>query len=60
MRILIKVIDTVGVKAAGPAFYAVDGVALSQEQLRQVAAVLAGDAGNQGAFAVAHVHHSCS
>ena len=44
--ILIKVIDTSGVEAAGPALYAVYGIALFQQQLRQVAAVLAGDAGD--------------
>ena len=54
MGILVKVIDPVGVEAAGPALDAMHDVALLQQQLRQVAAVLARDAGDQGVFAVAH------
>ena len=54
MRILIQVIDPGGVEAAGPALDAMHGIALFQQQLRQVAAVLAGDAGDQRVFAVAH------
>jgi len=48
--ILVKVIDPGGVEAAGAAFDAVHGVALLQEQFGQIAAVLAGDAGDQGGF----------
>ena len=58
VRILIEVINPGGVEAAGPALNAMHGVALLQQQLRQVAAVLAGDAGDQGVFAVAHGLHS--
>ena len=50
MRILIKVIDPGGVEAAGPALDAMHGIALLQQQLRQVAAVLSGDASDQGEF----------
>ena len=57
MGILIEVIDPGGVEAAGSALDAMHGVALLQKQLRQVAAVLAGDAGDQGVFAVAHGRH---
>ena len=57
MRILVEVIDPGGVEAAGPAFDAMHGVALLQQKLRQVAAVLAGDAGDQRLFAVAHDCH---
>ena len=48
MRVLVKVIDPGGVEAARAPFDAVHLVALLQQQLGQVAAVLAGDAGNQG------------
>ena len=57
MRILIEVINPGGVEAARPALDAMHGVALLQQQLRKVAAVLAGDSGDQGAFAVAHSCH---
>ena len=50
-------IDPGGVEAAGSALDAMHCVALLQQQLRQVAAVLAGDASDQGAFAVAHGCH---
>ena len=56
MGILIKVIDPSGVEAAGPALDAMYGIALLDQQLRQIAAVLAGDAGDQGILAVAHLH----
>ncbi len=48
--ILVEVIDAGRVEAAGPALDAMHRVALLQEELRQVAAVLAGDAGDQGGF----------
>ena len=57
MRILVEVIDPGGVEAARPALDAMHGVALVQQKLRQVAAVLAGDAGDQRLFAVAHGCH---
>ena len=57
MRILVEVIDPGGVEAASPALDAMHGIALLQQQLRQVAAVLAGDACDQGMFAVAHDCH---
>ena len=47
VRILVEVINAGGVEAAGPALDAMDGVALVQQQLRQIRAVLAGDAGDQ-------------
>ena len=55
--ILIKVIDSGGVEAAGSALDAMHGVALLQQQLRKVAAVLAGNTSDQGVFAVAHEPH---
>ena len=57
MRVLIEVIYTGGVETTGPSLDAMHGVTLLQQQLREVAAVLPSDAGDQGAFAVAHGHH---
>ena len=57
MRILIKMIDPSGVEAACPSLDAMHGVALFQQQLRKVAAVLACDARDQGLFALAHARH---
>ena len=50
VRILIKVVNPTGVEAARAPLYAMNLVALLQQQLRQVAAVLTGDAGDQGGF----------
>ena len=50
MRILIKVIDSCGVEATGAALDAMHGIALPQQQLCKVAAILAGDACDQGLF----------
>ena len=47
MRILVEMIDAIGIERGGPAFDAVNLVALLQQQLRQVGAVLAGDTGDQ-------------
>ncbi len=48
--ILVEMIDAGGVEAAGPALDAMYHVALLQQQLRQIGAILAGDAGDEGAF----------
>ncbi len=48
--VVVKVVEAGTVQAAGAADDAVDFVILFQQQLRQVGAVLAGDAGNQGLF----------
>src|SRR4051812_18840421 len=50
MRVLIKMVDALGVEGRGTALQAVHFVAFLQQQLRQIGAVLAGDAGNQSAF----------
>ena len=50
MRILIEVIDAVGVEERRAALDAVDLVAFVEEELGEVGAVLAGDAGDQGDF----------
>ena len=50
VRILVEVIDAVGVEQRRTALDAVHLVALLQQQFRQIGAVLAGDAGNQCAL----------
>ena len=49
-----RVIDPGSVEAACPALDAMHCIAFLKQQLRKVAAVLAGDASYQGVFAVAH------
>ena len=49
--VVVEVVDPVGVEARGAADDAVDLVALLEQELGQVGAVLAGDAGDQGALA---------
>ena len=46
-------------RAAGSALDAMHGIAFLQKQLSKVAAVLSGDAGYEGLFAVAHDCHCC-
>jgi hypothetical protein len=48
MRILIQVIDSIGIEGRRPALDAVHLVAFAEQQLRQISTVLAGDAGDQG------------
>jgi len=48
VRILIEMIDAVGVEQRGAALDAVDFVALAQQELGEVGAVLASDAGDEG------------
>jgi len=50
VRIVIEVIDAIGIERRRPALYAVHRVALVQQELRQIGAVLAGDARNQCAL----------
>lgn len=72
VRILIQVIDPSGVEAAGPALDPVHQIALLQQKLRQVTAVLACNACDQGSFGsssggggheifqnVLQAHHGC-
>ena len=47
VRILVEVLDPLGVERAGPADQAVDLVALGQQEFGQIGAILSGDAGNQ-------------
>ena len=50
MGVLIEVIDTTGVEAAGPALDPVHLVALLQQKLGQIAAILACDPSDQRLF----------
>jgi len=50
VRILVEVIDALGVELRGAALDAVDGVALFQQEFGQVGAVLAGGAGDECGF----------
>jgi hypothetical protein len=50
VRVLVDVVHPLGVERAGAALDAVHDVAFLQQQFSQVAAVLAGDAGNEGDF----------
>ena len=52
--ILVEVVDPGRVEAAGPAFDAMHRVALLEEQLGKVAAVLPRNAGDQGCFERRH------
>ena len=47
VRVLVEVIDATGVEAAGTSLDAMDLIPLFQEELSQVAAVLASDASDQ-------------
>ena len=57
--ILIEVIYSGCVETAGPALDAMHRIAFLQKQLSKVAAILSGDAGYEGLFAVAHDCHCC-
>ncbi len=48
VRVLVEVVDAVGVEERGAALDAVDFVALAQQEFGKIGAVLAGDAGDEG------------
>ena len=50
VRVLVEVIDAVGIEQGGAALDAMHIVALVEEELGQIGAVLSGDAGNQCCF----------
>jgi len=50
VRILVQVVDAVGVEQAAAALDAVDFVALLEQELGEVGAVLARNAGDEGDF----------
>ena len=52
VRILVQVIDAVGVEERGAALDAVHLVALVEQELGEIGAVLAGDAGDQSNLTV--------
>src|SRR5678815_573787 len=54
VRILVQVVDALRVEERGAPLDAVDDVALLQQKLGEIGAVLAGDAGDQGNFGLLH------
>jgi hypothetical protein len=52
MRVLVNMIDTLGVEATGAALNAVDNVTLLKQKLGQVRAILASDTGDKSYFAI--------
>jgi hypothetical protein len=58
VRVFVDVLDPARIKTGRPALDPVDPVALAEEEARQVGPVLAGDAGNQGCFLLAHCPRS--
>ncbi|CAB4615158.1 unannotated protein [freshwater metagenome] len=50
MRVGVQVIDALGIKGRCATNQSVDFVALAQQQLCEIRAVLTGDPGNQGNF----------
>ena len=61
MRVLIQVVNTVGIERRGPALDAVDFITFAQQKLGQVSAVLPCDAGDEGNFyscnSGRHIHY---
>ena len=55
VRVLIEVVDPVGIEQGSPALDAVDLITFGQQQFSQVGAVLAGDAGDERASGRGHV-----
>ena len=50
VEVLVEVVDPVGVEGAGPADEPVDLIPLAEQELGEVGAVLAGDAGDERFF----------
>jgi len=50
VRIVVQVIDPKGVERTAAAYDAVHGISFFKQQFGEVAAVLAGDAGDEGGF----------
>ena len=50
VRVLVNVVHPLGVERAGAAFDAMHDVAFFEQEFRQVGAILAGDAGDEGDF----------
>ncbi|MOA38401.1 hypothetical protein D3C78_1600830 [compost metagenome] len=47
MRVMVEVVDTVGIEQRTPTFNTMYCIAFTQQQFREVSAVLSGDARNQ-------------
>src|SRR6185436_16401454 len=54
VRVLVQVVDALGVEERGAPLDAMDDVTLLQQKLGEIGAVLAGDAGDQGDFRLLH------
>lgn len=50
VRVLIEMIDTIGVEQRAAAFDAVHFIAFCHQEFRQIGAVLSGNAGNESCF----------
>jgi hypothetical protein len=50
MRILVKVVDAIGVEQRTAPLDAMDGIAFAQQKLGQISSVLSGDTGDQSSF----------
>ena len=57
VRAIARALDTAGVEGRGPPLQAMDRVAFVEQQLRQIGAVLAGHAGDQGNFSRVVLRH---
>jgi hypothetical protein len=60
VRILVEMVDPVGVEQGGAAFDAVDGVAFLEQEFGQIRAILAGDASDQCGFSHAVIGSAVS
>ena len=54
MRIAVEMIDAIRIDERRPPLHAMDDIAFLDEQFGQIGAILAGDAGNQCDFRIAH------
>jgi len=50
VRVLVEVVDALGVERRGAALQAVDFVTFGKQEFRQVGAILAGNSGDQRTF----------
>ena len=50
LGVVEEVVDALGVEGGAPPDHAMDGVALLEQLLSEVGAVLSGDAGDEGGF----------
>jgi hypothetical protein len=50
MRILVEVVDTLGIERRGAAFQTMDFVTFGKQEFRQVGTILSGNSGDQRTF----------